>query len=426
MRSRSTWQSNGNETPRQAATSRKADIYTMNQDHPQPSAVEYESGSPDSWAETPVPGDKMNVNAEYDGDHVKRNEIGLGEMRDDTYKHKDSEHWGGPGKYDNAKLAAARKAQGAERIARAILRTSNTKLIEDTAIDLMAMPEKTMVATLRRIDLASPRALPQEARLRRALSCTKLATNMLGAAASEPLVEKLAHSFMEVEDRILKSMLSTVREARVAQDQAQQDQGQDEPDQSHQAQGDSEEEEEQDAPPAQQAQDTQQDDESGVEAETASEGCLSPEETSLLDQILLKEAEQHGIPAAGPADDLTAIFDPPAAPMAPAAPVLTVPAIAAAVPGGVGITFDDEDDAPARTASADDSALDDLFGSDPEVQAQRQIRASEQEQSARAGGYSIGRTASIKAAPKGAKKIGQVQRAPALSADAALERLWDD
>jgi hypothetical protein len=73
MRKRSTWTQTAAPTPgRQATTERRADIYTMNQEHPQPSPVDYENGNPDSWAETPVPGDKMSVNAEYEGDHEIR------------------------------------------------------------------------------------------------------------------------------------------------------------------------------------------------------------------------------------------------------------------------------------------------------------------------------------------------------------------
>jgi hypothetical protein len=421
MRARSTWQKNGNESPRQAATSRRADVYTMNQDHPQPSATEYENGDPDAWAETPVPGDKMNVNAEYDGDHVKRNEIGLGEMRDDTYKHKDSDVWGGPGKYDNAKVAAERKASAAERIAKALLRTSNTKLVEDMAVDLMAMPDRTMVATLRRLDQVSVASLPPDSKMRRALACTKLAAAMLGPKSEDSHVEKLANAFMRVEDPILKDMLGIVRSARVAQDQGEQ---QEQEPQAHQGQEEGEEEE--DEAQAHQGQAEQEDVDASEEAETAAaaEACLSPEETSLLDSILMGEAAAHGVAPPSAPDDLTAIFESPAAPMAPP-PVMTVPAVAAAQ-GGSDISFEDDDDDAPRTASGvSDAAVDDLFGDDNEVQAQRQIRAAEQEQAARAAGYSVGRTASAKPGAKGVKKIGQVQKAPAVSADAAIDNLWD-
>jgi hypothetical protein len=123
MRARSTWtKPEGNETPRQAATSRHADIYTMNQEHPQPSATDYENGDPDSWNETPTT--NKNVEAEYEGDHVKRNELGFGEFRDDTWKHKDSDKWNDGKKYDNSKTAAATPAPSSRTASSAKLRRS--------------------------------------------------------------------------------------------------------------------------------------------------------------------------------------------------------------------------------------------------------------------------------------------------------------
>src|ERR1700675_2567972 len=125
-RQRSTWSSKpGSEAaPRQAATSRKADIFTMNQEQPQPSPVEYESGDPDSWAETPTT--NKNVEMDYEGDHVKRNEVGFGELRKDTFDHKDSKEWGGSGKYDNAREAAVlRKSSFALDLSRELLRTND-------------------------------------------------------------------------------------------------------------------------------------------------------------------------------------------------------------------------------------------------------------------------------------------------------------
>src|SRR5271170_2545065 len=101
-RERSTWKKPNGDTSRQAATQRRADIYKMNQEHPQPSATEYESGNPDSWAESwHGYGD---VEAEYENGHVKRNELNFAEFRDNTWKHKDSDNWhSGKGNYDNIK-----------------------------------------------------------------------------------------------------------------------------------------------------------------------------------------------------------------------------------------------------------------------------------------------------------------------------------
>ena len=51
MRERTTW--NREEIAKRAAMPKKADPYTMNQDHKQPSAEAYVNGDPSKWAEDP-------------------------------------------------------------------------------------------------------------------------------------------------------------------------------------------------------------------------------------------------------------------------------------------------------------------------------------------------------------------------------------
>src|SRR5271157_5933691 len=100
MRERSTWHSDGSAIPRQAATQRQADIYKMNQEHPDAKPIDYESGDPDSWAES-LHGSE-DWEKEYEGGHVKRNELNFAEFRDNTFKHKDSDNWhSSKGTYDN-------------------------------------------------------------------------------------------------------------------------------------------------------------------------------------------------------------------------------------------------------------------------------------------------------------------------------------
>jgi flagellar biosynthesis GTPase FlhF len=456
MRTRTTWHSNRSATPRQAATSRRADIYTMNQEHPQPTAVEYMNGSPDEWAETPVPADKAPVNAEYEGDHVKRNELGFGEFRDDTWKHKDSENWGGSGKYDNAKVSADRKATAAERIARAILRTSNEELVEQTAIDLMALPDRSMVSVLRRMEASSPAALPADSKHRRAYACTKLAFRMLGSSCKdEDAVQTLASTLMNIDDITLKAMIKSVAAAtHLAQqdDQDQQDQqgshtSQEEDDdeedddeeqvaQQQQGQQDQQSQQQQSqqqqSQQDQQQQQSQQDQQVGQQQQSQQqlsqqdqqqqqqgqqqdcmaqeqEGCgLAPTELQMLDDLLHHEMAE-------PADDLTALFgEVPAAAAPPAVPAMGVATDMS------DITFDDDDgELPSTTASV--MSLDDLFADDPEVKAQREIQAAANEQFRREIGFTnVARTAST----NGAKKLGQV-RNTAVSVDQALESLWE-
>lgn len=441
-RQRSTWSDPvKNDTSRQAATSRQADPYTMNQEHPQPGPTDYESGDPDSWAETPTT--NKNVEAEYEGDHVKRNEVGFGEFRDDTWKHKDADQWGGTGKYDN-KTAAERKAAAAERLSRALLRTSNEKLIEDQAIVLMGMPNKHLAATLRRMDQISPDALPKEAKYKRALACCKVAARILPEETEEKFVESLATTLMTVDDPTLREMLrvtaaadklAATRTADAESDAEEKSESEtaavkkdeDEDDKTAAAPKSEEDPKEgdedtagrkmrtDDGPPAglgggnEEIEGEKKDDDTACEA-----GGLCPGDSQMLGEMLQQEVGQP-VPA-GPAPELTELFEAPPAP-APVAPMPMGP-MASKTPD---ITFDDGEE--PRQASDDNSAaeLDGLFADDPEVQAQREIQASEQEQVARESGFG----SEVRTASTGAKKLGQVQGSKTPSKDAALENLWE-
>jgi hypothetical protein len=218
MRQRTTWKQ---DTHRNAATLRKADPYTMNQNHPQPTADQYMNGSPSEWAED------VNTNSsvalEYENGHVKRNEINMAEFRDDTFTGAGSGPWGKGGKYDNARLsseqmnAAHQKAQACQRIASSLLKTDNKEMIEKTAIDLMGLPIKSIASTIKRLDQLSPAALPDQARFRRALACTKLSAILLTEDAEEEGVKKLALVFNGLDDMTLKNILHIVALHRVAE-----------------------------------------------------------------------------------------------------------------------------------------------------------------------------------------------------------------
>jgi hypothetical protein len=509
MRERSTWQGKDAATPRQAATHRQADIYTMNQEHPQPTPIDYESGDPDSWAESwHGYGD---VEQEYEAGHVKRNELNFAEMLDNTYKHKDSDHWhSGKGTYDNVKDGegkfentsgkstgekpgrtyeagsrpatpavagdrrdmAEKKAKAVERITRAMLRTSNEKIITDVAIGFMGMPDRVVVSALKALDAVSPDALPIENKTRRALACTKLAVQLIGDS-SEKAVETLASTIMSIDDPTLKAIMAQVATARIAQEQEQEE----EQEGSHTSQ-----QEEQDqggappappppAPPAAQGQQQQQgqkmmpaqqqmmgqQEQQGQQQMMSQEeqlaqqlmaqqeqaqqqmmgqqqqqgqecgdemgmphmgNALPPAELQMLDQMLKEEMGQQGCP---PGDDLQALFEAAPVPVAPAAPVAPVMASQGGQ-GGLDISFDDdEEEGGVPAVASDNSELDNLFADNDEVQAQRQIAAAAQEQAARESGFSTSRTAST----RGAKKIGQVQRGKPATIDAALESLWE-
>jgi hypothetical protein len=359
----------------------------MNQEHPQPSPVEYESGNPDEWAETPTKNEY--VEETYDGDHVRRNELNFAEFAPSTFDHKDTDQWDGKGKYDNQKIAAVlRKAAAAERMARAVLRTADEKLIEDQALDLMVLPNQALVATLKRIDQVLPDSLSADAKYKRALACAKLAYNMLPKGAAEDHVEKLARNIMAIDDPTLKSILKTAAEVNVAL-------------QKKIAEDEEKEEEEEDGKEATMKSDD----------EESQEACMTAEDTAMLDGMIQQEVGQPPAPMQQ-TPELTAIFGEETQGV-PAEPCPCV----ASDSDSPEITFVDDEE-PARTASNNEQ-LNHLFDDLPDVQAQREIVAAEQEQRVREGGFNVTRTAST-----GAKKIGQV-RASKTNPVEELENLWE-
>jgi len=412
-RQRSTWSSKpGSEAaPRQAATSRKADIFTMNQEHPQPSPVEYENGDPDSWAETPT--SNKNVEMDYEGDHVKRNEVGFGEIRKDTFDHKDSKEWGGSGKYDNAREAAVqRKAGYALDLSRELLRTDDASALMDQATELMALPARTIASTLSRIQSLSPDALPRERKVRRATACCKLASRMLPEGASEGDVERLATVVMTLDDPTLRSMLKIIASARVAQEEEEEEQQGHQGQQEQQAQQQQEAQQQEQQAQQQQEQQAQQQEQAQQQQQQqqAQQECMSQEDMQALDQMLAEECAPCAPAAPGVAPELTEIFTPPAA--VPLAPVAAAP-----VASGLDVTFDDEDDGEPHVAG-EASELASLFDEHPEVMAQREIQAA-------SGGY--GPVPATRTASASAKRIGQVKAAPAQrrTEDSDLANLWE-
>jgi hypothetical protein len=403
-RTRSTWTqpAGAAASPRQAGTRRHADIYTMNQDHPQPSASAYNS---DAWVEGETQSGNKIIEQEYQGDAVKRNEVGFGEFRDDTWKHKDSEKWNDGKKYDNSRQAAERKAAAVERIARS-MHLATERDVAETALELMALPQQAIVSTLKRLEKSSYESLPVEARHRRGLACVKLAARTLGYSADVTDQVRLAHvrdlaqNFMGLPDATLRSMLKVVATARTADD----------------ASAPSEEAQSEEAPMA----------------ETAGADCLPPAEAGMLAEMTAPPppaaAPAVVIAPPSPVDELEAIFHGDVAP-APAiapAPIPTgLPVAASDAAGGIDIVFDDEDDAPEQVASIPGSAvaseqeeLDAIFSDLPDVMAQREVLAAQAQ--AQSGYGPSSRTAST----KGARRLGQVQAAKGTEQDAVEASLW--
>jgi hypothetical protein len=438
MRHRSTWKQD-----RQAGTSRTADdIYDMNQDHAQPSPTEYENGDPNSWAETPTKNEY--VTQSYDGDSEARNEVGFPEFAPSTFDHKDSKEWGGSGKYDNQRggmTASARKATAAERVARSMLRTANKELIEQQAVDLMSLPDNVLVATIKRLDAVSPNALSKEVKLRRCYACVKLASAMLPSKenfATEAVwhghVEAMGRTLATLDDPTLRAIIKISVDAGktvVAKD----DEEEKKDDKAAAAapvaapkKDEKKEEPVAAAPPKDDKKDAEvaASDEEGDEGDTAcapemETGCMSTEDMDMLNSMLAPPVADPlaapGVPgAAPPPAPLTSLFG-------DVAPPAAVPMMAS--DSGFDISFDGDDEGQSQLAS-DGSELDSVFSDNDEVRAQREIRASEEEQRGRELGFQpTVQTRTASAAPaQGAKRLGAVRRAPTPAAKNELDALW--
>lgn len=153
MRERTTW--NRPEILRQAGMPKQADPYLMNQDHvsKNPPADKYVTGDPSTFAEDVAPNDWA---VEYAGGTTKRDEIGMPEVRKDTFSH--------PEKTASEALLI-KKANLTVATARLMLRgtkfaseEAREAAIEDQALALMHMPDAALIETNTR--LADQSAFP--------------------------------------------------------------------------------------------------------------------------------------------------------------------------------------------------------------------------------------------------------------------------
>ena len=153
MRERTTW--NRNTICRLASALRTAEDPTaMNQDHikQQPAADKYVTGDPSSFAEDVHPS-TGTWKAEYSGDEVKRNEIGLPEMRGDTFNHKektaaddDDDDDGDDDEF------LEKKAEVCLGLARRVLaKTASESVVEDQAFAFMHLADAALIETVNRL-----------------------------------------------------------------------------------------------------------------------------------------------------------------------------------------------------------------------------------------------------------------------------------
>jgi hypothetical protein len=145
MRERSTW--NLKEIAKKAAAKKAAevagDIYSMNQDHPQPAMDEYVIGDPSDFAEDVHQPNTWD--AEYSGGEVKRNEIGMPEMRGDTFNHAEK---------TASEAVRLKKAELCVAVAKLMLtgkKIASSEVIEDQAYALMYMPDSELINTHKRL-----------------------------------------------------------------------------------------------------------------------------------------------------------------------------------------------------------------------------------------------------------------------------------
>jgi len=136
MRERTTWKRDEVQK-RVSSLSKTADPYTMNQDHKQPSHEKYLTGDPSTWAEDVHPS-SGTWEAEYKGGEVKRNEIGMPEMRGDTFNHKEK---------TASQEVLLKKANLCVKVARMMLRNAEEAVVEDQALAFMHIPDSDLIAT---------------------------------------------------------------------------------------------------------------------------------------------------------------------------------------------------------------------------------------------------------------------------------------
>ena len=143
MRERTTW--NRTDIQKQAASSRRAeDPRAMNQDHlsQQPKADAYITGDPSTFAEDIHPND---WSVEYSGGQTSRNEIGMPEMRKDTFNHPEK-----TAALDEETLV--KKADLCCKVARQILGSRAVEAaVEDQALALMNLSDSDLIATVNRM-----------------------------------------------------------------------------------------------------------------------------------------------------------------------------------------------------------------------------------------------------------------------------------
>jgi len=161
MRERTTWNRSEIQKQASAMSKRAEDPRAMNQDHlqRQPSADKYLTGDPSTFAEDVHPSGQ-NWKAEYSDGETARDEIGLPEMRGDTFSHPETDPGsssarGGGGGARQASLdeeTLVKKADLCCKVARQMLGSKAVEAaVEDQALALMNLSDPDLIATVNRL-----------------------------------------------------------------------------------------------------------------------------------------------------------------------------------------------------------------------------------------------------------------------------------
>jgi hypothetical protein len=216
---------------------RRADPYMMNQDHvsQQPSADKYLTGDSSSFAEdvtTPSTWEK-----EYANGYTKRNEIGMPEMRPETYTHAEKtaglDHETLLKKSNLCITVARRMLKGRKFSSTEALETA----VEDQAVALMHMPNADLVQTAARLvndEEQTPAQQTQQAQAQAPAQQTQQAG--MSQQAVEQMVQALVQQALAAQGQRGK-LANDSQQGQQQTQQANQGQGQQQTQQANQGQG---------------------------------------------------------------------------------------------------------------------------------------------------------------------------------------------
>lgn len=381
MRERTTWNREAIAKFAAALNKKAEDPRAMNQDHlkEQPSADKYVIGGPSEFGEDVHPS-TGTWKAEYSGGEVKRDEIGMAEMRKDTFNH--PEKTAADQQSDEEEEAfLEKKADVCLNIARRMLpKTASESVIEDQAVALMHLPNTALIETATR--LAADEEAEEEGQAKQAQDQAQDDKAQDKQAQQGQLPDFIKKKKEEAEEekkqagevppQFLEHMKKKEDGDDKGQDKQAQDQAQDDKGQDKQAQDQAQEDKGQDK----QAQQDQAKDEEGQAKQAQDFQMLSQQMAQAFQQGNMQMAQQMIQQMVQQAMQQAPAQQAPAAPMASDDQLLDQmlqqdPVLASASPtslDGFDLQGSAMDVGEVKMASEEDEALRALFASHTEVQ----------------------------------------------------------